>query len=155
MEGQANYLAEWEALGDWRRGDDYLQRLLSVSGDEVTTLAGRFLDPDEAGIVVYRAGGAPAVADDAQNARSMLDGAPHAEPLEIAEPVALSPAVQTRLRIDRDAGGARVDRSSTGVPILVRRKAGALVHAAAYALGGARFRYPMRLATGAAFAGHG
>ncbi len=142
MEGQANYLAEWEALGDWRRGDEYLQRLLSVSADEVTTLARRFLDPDEAGIVVYRAAGAPAVADDAQNARSMLDDAPPAEPLEIAEPVALSPAVHTRLRIDRDEGGVRVYRSSSGVPILVRRKAGALVHAGVYALGGARDEDP-------------
>ncbi|MFL5605617.1 MAG: M16 family metallopeptidase, partial [Gemmatimonadaceae bacterium] len=29
MEGQANYLAEWEALGDWRRGEEYLERALS------------------------------------------------------------------------------------------------------------------------------
>jgi hypothetical protein len=26
MEGQANYLAEWEALGDWRMGERYLER---------------------------------------------------------------------------------------------------------------------------------
>ena len=30
MEGQANYLAEWEALGDWRMGDRYLERLLTT-----------------------------------------------------------------------------------------------------------------------------
>src|SRR5207249_2240118 len=28
MEGQANHLAEWEALGDWRMGERYLERLL-------------------------------------------------------------------------------------------------------------------------------
>ena len=34
MEGQANYLAEWEALGDWRMGDRYLERLLTTTRDE-------------------------------------------------------------------------------------------------------------------------
>src|SRR5690349_8938005 len=31
MEGQANYLAEWEAEGDWRLGERYLERLVTAS----------------------------------------------------------------------------------------------------------------------------
>src|SRR5256714_8130105 len=54
MEGQANYLAEWEALGDWRRGEEYLERALAVTPDEITALARRFLDPAPAGVVLYR-----------------------------------------------------------------------------------------------------
>jgi zinc protease len=46
--------------------------------------------------------------------------------------------VHTRLRIEREEGGVRVYRTSTGTPLLVRRKAGALVHAGVFALGGAR-----------------
>src|SRR3954463_13519279 len=38
MEGQANYLAEWQALGDWQRGDEYLERAMSISAEEVTAL---------------------------------------------------------------------------------------------------------------------
>ena len=32
MEGQANYLAEWEALGDWQLGERELDRLLTAIG---------------------------------------------------------------------------------------------------------------------------
>src|SRR5690349_10918904 len=35
MEGQANHLAEWEALGDWRIGELYLERLLSATPEQL------------------------------------------------------------------------------------------------------------------------
>ena len=34
MEGQANFLAEWEALGDWRMGDRYFERLMTATRDD-------------------------------------------------------------------------------------------------------------------------
>ncbi|MFI5256180.1 MAG: M16 family metallopeptidase, partial [Gemmatimonadales bacterium] len=54
MEGQANYLAEWEALGDWRRGDEYLRAALAATPADLQRLARRFLDPEQAALVVYR-----------------------------------------------------------------------------------------------------
>src|SRR5579862_2662813 len=36
MEGQANHLAEWEALGDWQLGEQYLARVLAATADEVS-----------------------------------------------------------------------------------------------------------------------
>ena len=42
MEGQANYLAEWEALGDWRMGERYLERLLTTTRDDL--VGGRAID---------------------------------------------------------------------------------------------------------------
>ncbi|HEU4720210.1 MAG TPA: pitrilysin family protein, partial [Gemmatimonadaceae bacterium] len=70
MEGQANFLAEWEALGDWALGDDYLRRALSVTTDEIQALARRFLDPDQAGVIVYRPKDGGEIAADASAMRS-------------------------------------------------------------------------------------
>jgi zinc protease len=138
MEGQANYLAEWEALGDWRRGEEYLERALNVTAGEITDLARRFLDPDQAGIVVYRPDGTPQLARDAAAMRALLDAAPAAIAEPPSLPAATAPAVHTGMRIEREEAGVRVYRTPAGVPILVRRKPGALVHAGVYMLGGAR-----------------
>ncbi|MES2178953.1 MAG: pitrilysin family protein [Gemmatimonadota bacterium] len=142
MEGQANYLAEWEALGDWKGGDEYLARAMAVTAEELTELARRFLDPDQVGIAVYRPEGAPEIAGSAAEMRLTLDGAPAAEVLTPPEPTPSAPAVHTRLRIEREEAGVRVYRTESGTPLLVRRKAGALLHAGAYAFGGARDEPP-------------
>ena len=138
MEGQANHLAEWEALGDWTLGDDYLRRVLAVTTDEIQTLARRFLDPDQAAVIVYRPTRGAEVAHDAASMRALLDGAPPAI-VEPTVPAAMSaPAIVTELRAEHEEGGVHVYRTSTGIPVLARRKAGALVHAGVYALGGGR-----------------
>ena len=138
MEGQANYLAEWEALGDWRRGEAYLQRALSVTPEEVTALALQYLDPDQAGLVLYRPNGTPEIAANADAMRAFLDDGPVAEKLPPALPSAPAPAVHTRLRVEREEAGVHVYRTAAGTPLLVRRKTGALVHAGVFAIGGAR-----------------
>ena len=138
MEGQANYLAEWEALGDWRRGEAYLARALAVSADELSLLARTHLDPDHAGIVLYRPAGSNAVAPSADVMRALLDDAPPAIVVAPSLPAEPPPALRTRLRIEREEAGVRVYRTEWGTPLLVRRKAGALVHAGVFALGGAR-----------------
>jgi zinc protease len=138
MEGQANYLAEWEALGDWRRGDEYLRRALDVTADELHELALRFLDPDQAAVVLYRPAGSSEVARDPAAMRSLLDGAPLGVVEQPALPLELTPAVHTDLRAEREEAGVHVYRTDAGVPILVRRKPGALMHAGVFLLGGAR-----------------
>jgi zinc protease len=97
MEGQANYLAEWEALGDWTLGDDYLRRALAVTTEEIGALARRFLDPDRAGVIVYRPKNGAEVARDADAMRALLDDAPLArvEPAVVASIAA--PAIATGL----------------------------------------------------------
>src|SRR5690606_12911901 len=59
MEGQANLLAEWQALGDWRLAGTYLDRLLAVTGDELRRAACRWLAPERANVLVYRPASAP------------------------------------------------------------------------------------------------
>ena len=138
MEGQATYLAEWEALGDWRTAEAYLARALAVSADELSALARTYLDPDRASIVLYRPNGTPVVAADATAMRALLDDAPAAAVFEPTLPSVAAPPVHTRLRIEREEAGVRVYRTAGGTPLLVRRKAGALLHAGVFAIGGAR-----------------
>jgi zinc protease len=138
MEGQANYLAEWQALGDWQRGDEYLRAALAVSADDLQRLAQRYLSPDQAGLVVYRPEGTPAVAADTSAMQSLLDGAPPAEVEHTAVAPPDAQAVHGGPRAEREEAGVRVYRTPSGVPILVRRKPGALVHAGVYVHGGAR-----------------
>jgi zinc protease len=138
MEGQANYLAEWQALGDWRRGDEYLDRALSVSTEELTALAQRFLDPDQASIVVYRPKGTPALTADAAAMRALLDAAAPAVVQPSSLPASSPVVVHTGLQALREEAGVTVFETAKGIPILVRRKPGALVNAGVFALGGAR-----------------
>ncbi|HEY9229474.1 MAG TPA: pitrilysin family protein [Gemmatimonadaceae bacterium] len=139
MEGQANYLAEWEALGDWRMGDRYLEHLLAATRDDLVGVANRYLDPDNAGIIVYRPTSSPAIAADQASLQELLDRTPRPAALAAPAPYkahALRPAAKPTF--DREESGVRVYRTANGVPVLVRRKPGApLVHAGVYAIGGA------------------
>jgi zinc protease len=74
MEGQANYLAEWEAMGDWRSGDDYLRQIMSATPLEVREAVRKHLDTEQAGVVVYRPQSAPAIAASAAGASAARTG---------------------------------------------------------------------------------
>ena len=140
MEGQASHLAEWEALGDWRLGEHYLESLMSVPVDSVRQVARKYLADDRAGIVVYRPRGAPVVAPDTGAMRSLLHHAsrtvlgapPPRKPAPVLQRAPGTPALES------EAQGVRVYRSEAGVPILVRARRGAPVtHIGVFALGGA------------------
>lgn len=138
MEGQANFLAEWEALGDWQWADAYADRMLSATPDEVTEAARRHLAPDQASLMVYRPASAPAFAPDAEAAFAALDAAAPS-PLRAAPlpPESAGVAVVVSPAAERTHGAITVFRTARGVPILVRRKPGApVVHLGVYALGG-------------------
>jgi len=143
MEGQANYLAEWEALGDWRMGDRYFERLMTATRDDIVNAANRYLDPGNAGVAVYRPTSSSPIAGSPDDMRHLLDAArPAALPVPApyaahALPTAAKPT------FERDEGGVRVYRTRNGVPIVVRRKAGApLLHAGIYTMGGAALEDP-------------
>lgn len=139
MEGQANYLAEWEALGDWRLGDWYLERLLTVTPEQLAEIAHRYLTPEQAGVIIYRPNGSEAVAVGAEQMLELLESErPEAlTPSAPYEPPAPAPNA-IAAAFDREEAGVRVYRTTSGLPILVRLKPGApLVHAGVLAIGGA------------------
>src|SRR5205085_8289277 len=51
MEGQANYLASWQALGDWMLGDRYLDSIMRASSADLAAAAQRWLSPDDASVL--------------------------------------------------------------------------------------------------------
>lgn len=74
MEGQANLLADWQAHGDWKLADDYLQRVLAVTPERLHEVAQRYLQPEHATLLLYRPRAAAAFAGDADAARSRVFG---------------------------------------------------------------------------------
>jgi zinc protease len=140
MEGQANYLAEWEALGDWQMGDEYFSRFMSVTGHEVHSVATRYLDPRSAGIVVYRPASAPPTSTGADDFVRLIesDTADALEPLPPRDRPQSAREAHVPKFI-REESGVFVYETSDGTPILVRPKAGAaFVHVGVHATGGVR-----------------
>ncbi|HXI99106.1 MAG TPA: pitrilysin family protein, partial [Gemmatimonadaceae bacterium] len=71
-EGRANYLAEWEALGGWRLGDEYFRRFMSASADDIQRVARKYLSDERAAALIYRPETAPLVAHDAADMKRIL-----------------------------------------------------------------------------------
>ncbi|HEV7704446.1 MAG TPA: pitrilysin family protein, partial [Gemmatimonadaceae bacterium] len=138
MEGQANFLAEWEALGDWEMGERELERLLTATVKEVTDAVRRYLTEDSAGVIVYRPSGAAPIASDARAMRALLGGAGAMPLAPVPAPAPVAPALISRARFEREDGRVRVYRTATDVPILVLRRPGApLVQLGIHVAGGA------------------
>ena len=140
MEGQATYLAEWEALGDWKLGDDYYQRFMSVEADKIHAVTRRYLGPERAGVVIYRPESAPQAASSSDDLLTMLE-AERPAPLErLTEraPGAIELSGSPP-RLETVEAGVHVYRAEDGMPILVKPKAGAAIaHFAVHAMGGVR-----------------
>ncbi|MEO5567288.1 MAG: pitrilysin family protein [Gemmatimonadaceae bacterium] len=138
MEGQANYLASWQALGDWQGGARYLESVLRLSARDLTAAAGEWLPVTDAALLVYRPSGAVPVANDSAAMQSMLAQGGVA-PVEPSAPApAAPPLVHSRPKFMREEAGVRVYQGPGGVPILVRIKPeSVLAHAGVFIVGGA------------------
>jgi zinc protease len=139
MEGQANYIAEWESLGNWELGERYYERMLTVPAGELRSLADRYLREDQAAMFVYRPETTPALAESADAMRARLDRAV-AAPLDAAAAPehAARAANGARPASERAEHGVHVYRLRSGVPVLVKIRPGApLVYAGVFAIGGA------------------
>jgi zinc protease len=138
MEGQANYLAEWEALGGWALGDEYFAHIQAATAGSVGEAMRRYLDPAQVGMLVYRPEGSPAVGLD----RVLFDGTTAVAPLERPR--------EERARViggaatfEMEIAGVRLYRTTGGVPILVRTKSGAAItHLGVTTVGGPREEAP-------------
>jgi zinc protease len=140
MEGQANHLAEWEALGGWQIADDYKASFLAVTPEDVKQVGSRYLSLDSAGVLVYRPETTPRVSASALAMREKLETA-HIEPLEPLPP-RVTPlfAVGTiPPTLQRKEAGVSLYRAKSGMPILVHRKPGSpMVHLGVFGFGGSR-----------------
>lgn len=142
MEGQANYLARWEALGEWTLGDRFLERLLTVTPDMVADAARRHLAPERGAMLAYRPTSAPPLAASAEAMLHQLEASPRPAALPVSPPFEArdSAAAARPPAFEREVAGVRVYRTTRGLPILVRARhsdGASLVHMGLYVLGGA------------------
>jgi zinc protease len=72
VEGQANLIADWQALGDWRLADDYLDSVLGVTSDRLHDVAHHYLQPDGLTALLYRPRDAEPFATDADALHATL-----------------------------------------------------------------------------------
>ena len=140
VEGQATYLADWEALGDWKLGDEYYRRFMEVTPDCVRDVVRRYLDPSRTGIVIYRPDSVSPVAADAESlVRAMESQSPAPIDRLIARDIPAIEIKESQPRLENTEAGVYVFRTSGGIPILVRPKKGAAIaHFAVHGVGGAR-----------------
>jgi zinc protease len=137
-EGRANYLAEWEALGDWRLGEEYFRRFMSASADDVQRVARKYLAEQRAAALIYRPETSPAVARDASEMVRLL-GAGRSERLEpITRRVTAATPRKKGSGFEKEEAGVSVFRTAEGIPVLVRRKPGTpIANIGIYIVGGA------------------
>lgn len=134
MDGQASYLASWEADGGLEQAANYYDRLMSLTAADVEGALARHLQPDAVSIIAYRPNGAEPLAENAEAVRDLLrtvDGAGSsvlanpANPTPAAFPAIKPGAAGQSLKAERVEGGVHVYRTATGVPILVHPRPGA------------------------------
>ncbi|HEX3532603.1 MAG TPA: pitrilysin family protein [Gemmatimonadaceae bacterium] len=137
-EGRANYLAEWEALGSWRLGDEYYRRFMSASADDVQRVARKYLSEERAGALIYRPESSAIVAQSAADMQQLL-GAGRSDRLEsIPRRTAPGTPENKGAEFDKEEAGVSVFRTAEGVPVLIRRKAGTpIASIGIYIVGGA------------------
>ncbi len=138
MEGQANHLAEWEALGSWELGERYFERLMTVGADELREKARQYLRQGQASLLMYRPDGHAPYATDANALRARLEQSSSAALEESARPERPTPApAVSPPTLERVEAGVHVFRLASGVPVLVKRRLGApILQAGVFALGG-------------------
>jgi zinc protease len=123
-EGQANLLADWQALGDWRLADEYLRRARDVTPHQLADVARRYLDADGLTVLLYRPRTAPQFATDEAAVRRLFDGG-SARSRRTLEPERVEDGVRF---YDAGVGGARI--------VIRQRSASPLVSLALYCRGG-------------------
>jgi zinc protease len=137
-EGRANYLAEWEALGGWRMGEEYFEKFMSASADDVQRVTRKYLAEETAAALIYRPESSPVVAQDASDMQRIL-GAGRSERLASIPPRSVAARPEAKgAEFEKEEAGVSVFRTAQGIPILVRRKVGTpMANIGVYIVGGA------------------
>ena len=134
MDGQASYLASWEAEGGLDLATDYYERLMAMRPDALRDAMQRHLDPAQVSIVSYRPTGSDALATDTDALHQLLRDVEAFGSSVLPSPdvpsLTSAPAIErSNLRIDpvaeRMSDGVHIYRTLRGVPILILPRPGA------------------------------
>ena len=139
-EGQAAYLAEWESLGGWRKGQEYYDSFMRADAKSVVAVVRKYLGEDLAGAVAYRPRNEAVMAVDSAAFHALLNGG-NVAPLDASTPsvVEVAPSRATA-RFVRDEAGVRVYELESGIPVLIKHRANApIAHIGVYAASGSTY----------------
>jgi zinc protease len=141
MEGQAEFLAEWEGFGGWELSSDYYETIMTLDAATVHEVIVRHIDPGQASVLVYHPRAHPVFGASPADVRERLAGREvRSFAVEPAAPPAAMAAPRSAgaVELERRVGSVSVFRAPSGLPILVRRKPGApIIHFGLYSSGGA------------------
>ncbi|MBL0170141.1 MAG: insulinase family protein [Gemmatimonadaceae bacterium] len=155
MDGQATYLASWEADGGLERASAYYDRLLSLDTETLHDAMQRHLDPMQVSVVSYRPASGQPLAADADALRQLLremegQGSSVLPPPQVPTPVRgvpTRPDATSRVvhRTPHLVHGAHVHELPSGVSVIVVPRPGApLVSVGLFQRGGAGAEPPGR-----------
>jgi zinc protease len=150
MDGQAAYLAGWEAEGDVAMGAQYYAQLLDVNAERVRAAVERHLDPGQVSVLVYRPRTEDALALHAESlprwlGNGVVSAAPVGAPAvaDAAPPVVSAASARTTPSPvsptpERVQHGVHVFRTHRDVPVLVQPRPGTpMVNVGVFLRGGA------------------
>jgi zinc protease len=140
-EGQANLLAEWEALGDWRQAGAYLEAVRTLEPADLQTAARKYLDGDRISLLVYRPEGTPALGWEGRLPAALRGGRSSEKeyrpaPAPSAEPTSPQTAARATLDERRSEDGVLVYTLGHGTLVVKRRTRSPLVSMAICRHGG-------------------
>lgn len=151
MDGQATYLASWEAEGGLDLASRYYDALLSLTPRDLQEALATHLDPEQVAVISYRPNGAEPLAEHEDALREMLraeEGQGSSVLVDPAVPTPLAsdaiggdvlgaPAVHVGVRAVRVENDVHVYRTAQGVPVLVLPRPGTpLVNVGVFQRGG-------------------
>ena len=123
-EGRANYLAEWEALGGWRLGEEYFEQFMSASADDVQRVTRKYLAEEKAAALVYRPASSPVVAQGGADMRRLLAAAQSERLAAVPARTVTRSGESKPSEFEKEEAGVSIFRTAAGIPVLIRRKAG-------------------------------
>ncbi len=152
MDGQATYLASWEADGGLDRASRYYDALLSLTPRDVQDALATHLDPEQVAVISYRPNGAEPLAEHEAALRALLRTEEGQGSSVLVDPDAFTPvsseagvgvgtigapAVHVGVHAERVERDVHVYRTAQGVPVLVLPRPGApLVNVGVFQRGG-------------------
>jgi zinc protease len=137
MEGQARMLAEWQALGNWRLAEAYIERVSMLRSEDLLRVAREYLPFERSALLVYRPRSADAAALEPARVRELLARvirpAAHVAQRPTALAVPMTRAAPVRARVEDDVHFYALD----GASLVIRpRRSSALVSMAIAVPGG-------------------
>jgi len=147
MDGQASFLAAWEADGGLDLASNYYDRLMSLSVTDVEGALARHLNGDSVSVIAYRPSAVEPLVESAEELRALLRSVEGGGSSVLPPPATPTPApfqaikpsdIIPRAHAESVQSGVHVFRTDYGIPVLVLPRPGSLMtNVGVFARGGA------------------